>query len=109
MNLSDLQKTIADFVAEYNLEIPVQMRLLDLLSEIGEVSKEVLKGTQYGRKGFVPTEEWASELGDVLFALICVANSTNVDLRESLQNVLEKYRQRLAVTGDAGSDNRSSS
>ena len=38
-----------------------------------------------------------------LFALVCLANSTGVDLEVALDGTLEKYRQRLALGGDAGS------
>jgi len=52
------------FVKENGLEAPIQA-LLDLVSEVGEVSKEVLKGTSYGLEPFQPREQWAEELADV--------------------------------------------
>ena len=42
----DFQNRVARFVEEYDLEAGVEIRLLDLISEIGEVAKEVLKGNQ---------------------------------------------------------------
>lgn len=97
------QKTVADFITEYQLEAPVEARLLDLVSEVGEVAKEVLKGNAYGHSPFQPTDAWQIELADAFFALICVANSTSVDLDHALALALKKYRQRLTGKGGAGS------
>lgn len=97
---------VADFVEEHDLEAPIPARMLDLVSEAGELAKEVLKGTGYGSRSFQTPEGWSQELGDVLFALICLANSTNVELEAALLEALEKYRGRLATGGDAGSGGR---
>lgn len=98
------QRGVEKFVEEYSMEAPVPQRLLDLLSELGELAKEELKRSDYGR---VPSgrrsEEWNAELGDVLFSLICLANSTGVDLDGALAQTLEKYQRRMAERGTAGS------
>jgi NTP pyrophosphatase (non-canonical NTP hydrolase) len=98
-----LQRSVAAFVDEYGLEASVHVRALDLASEVGELAKEILKGTDYGRVPFEAPEGWTAELGDALFALVCLANSTGVNLEAALNAALEKYRQRLALEGDAGS------
>ncbi|MGB0386003.1 MAG: MazG nucleotide pyrophosphohydrolase domain-containing protein [Ardenticatenaceae bacterium] len=103
MTLPAFQQLVQQFVAQQQLETSVPTRLLDLVSEVGEVSKEALKGSNYGRQPFHPTPEWANELGDVFFSLICVANSTHVDLELALHEVLGKYERRLAQKGDVGS------
>ncbi len=97
------QETVATFVAKHHLETSVEVRVLDLVSEIGEVAKEVLKASEYGQQSFQPTAEWSGELADAFFSLICVANSTNVNLEVALAEALEKYQQRLASKGEAGS------
>ena len=102
-HIPHLQQRVADFVAAHDLVAPVESRLLDLVSEVGEVAKEVLKGSDYGRQTFRPTAAWAEELGDVLFSLTCVANSTGVDLAAALETALTKYARRLAQQGGAGS------
>jgi NTP pyrophosphatase (non-canonical NTP hydrolase) len=94
---------VAEFVEAHGLETGIAHRLLDLVSEIGEVSKEVLKSTQYGKVEFHRSENWEPELGDVLFSLICVANATSVDLEEALLKVLHKYEKRIKERQDAGS------
>ena len=84
-------------------------RLIDLFSEIGEVAKETLKGSDYGKAGFNQTKAWAEELGDVFFSLVCLANSTGVDLEKALEDVLTKYEMRLDEKGEAGSGKREDS
>ncbi len=97
------QSQVAAFVNEHSLEMETAERLLDLVSEVGELSKEWLKATQYGRRTTEPGSDWRGELGDVYFALICLANQTGVDLEQVLQQALQKYRKRLEQRGEAGS------
>jgi NTP pyrophosphatase (non-canonical NTP hydrolase) len=101
--LSTLQRTVASFVDEAGIEASVEMRLLDLVSEVGELSKEVLEAANYGRAPFRPPDGWAGEPGDVFFTLVCLANSTGVDLGEALDKALDEYRERLPFGDDAGS------
>ncbi|MCA1847537.1 MAG: nucleotide pyrophosphohydrolase [Actinobacteria bacterium] len=101
--MSTLQRTVASFVEEAGIEAPVEARLLDLVSEVGELSKEALEGTRYGRAPLRPPDGWAGELGDVFFSLICLANSSGVDLEAALDEALGKYRERFALGGDVGS------
>jgi NTP pyrophosphatase (non-canonical NTP hydrolase) len=95
-----MQGSVAAFVEEHGLEAPLHARALDLVSEVGELAKEILEGTDYGRAPFEAPEGWTAELGD---ALVCLANSTGVDLEAALVGTLEKCRERLALGGDAGS------
>jgi len=48
--MKKIQKRVENFCKENNLDSPVEHRILDLVSELGEVSKEVLKMSNYGRK-----------------------------------------------------------
>ncbi len=101
------QRAVARFVRRHGLETDVAHRLLDVVSELGEVAKEVLKGSAYGSAGFTAPKAWQDELGDVVFSLMCVANTTGVDLDEALQGALAKYRRRLSQTGAASSSGKS--
>jgi len=98
-----LQKRVAAFVEAHRLETDVAHRVLDLVSEIGEVAKEVLKSTRYGKKRFTPDDNWGAEIRDVLFSIICVANMTGVHLETALLNALKKYEHRIKTKKDAGS------
>lgn len=67
MDMPTYQTRVAEFVRAHQLETSVEVRLLDLSSEVGELAKEVLKASQYGRTAFAPNAAWAGELADVFF------------------------------------------
>ena len=101
--MNEMQRRVADFVFGKGLEAGVETRLLDLVSEIGELAKEGLKGSDYGSVTMLATSEWSSEMGDVLYSLIVLANDTGVDLESALDSSLAKYRARIADNDDPGS------
>ena len=103
--MEDAQKTIRDFNAKYNLAGSIETRFIDLSSEIGELGKEILEGTNYGEKEFSRTDNLESEFGDVLFSLISVANCAGVDLNAAMEKVLNKYETRFNEKGHIGSGN----
>jgi NTP pyrophosphatase (non-canonical NTP hydrolase) len=84
---------------EFNLNSDVSSRTLDLSSEVGELCKEVLKGTSYGSRTFQPTENLELELGDVMVALLLLGSSLNLDLDVALEKALQKMRDRIKSTG----------
>jgi len=102
--MKEIQEKIKKFCKEHNLESPAEHRVLDTMSELGEVAKEILKMSDYGRKPLEYREELKSELGDLLFSVITIANTFDIDLGEDLNMVLKKYEQRLKK-GSAGSEN----
>lgn len=102
--LKDIQKKIKEFTTKNNLEASVEIRTLDLVSEIGELSKEVIKSSDYGTKEFKVTENLEYELGDVLFVTLFLANKLNIDIETALEKVLSKYEKR-ANKGGIGSEN----
>lgn len=95
------QRRVAEFVSSHGLEAAPAYRVLDLVSEVGEVAKEVNLSTGYGASGEV--EIAADELGDALFALLALAEAVDVDAHEALEAAMAKYRARLEASGDAGS------
>lgn len=101
--MKQLQQEIKEFCREHALISPPEHRLLDTLSELGEVAKEVLKMSNYGRKPLEFRENIKSELGDVLFSLITVANSFDIDLEKETYGVLKKYEKRM-TKGSPGSE-----
>ena len=105
-SMKAMQARIREFCKKNNLQSPPEHLVLDLMSELGEVSKEVLKMSDYGRKPIKSSnkEEIESELGDALYSLITISNYFDVDLEKALDKVLEKYEKRLKK-GSAGSEN----
>jgi NTP pyrophosphatase (non-canonical NTP hydrolase) len=101
--MKDLQRKVKEFCQENSMVSPAEINVLDLVTEVGEVAKEVIKMSNYGRSTWEYREEVKSELGDVLFSLMVLANTLNVDLDDELQRVLEKYYKRLQK-GSPGSE-----
>ena len=83
--------------------MPIEHRVLDAVSELGEVSKEVLKMSNYGRTELKPNTAITSELGDLLYSIIGIANHFDIALDDALEDVLTKYQKRIAKIGDVGS------
>ncbi|MCK9293151.1 MAG: MazG nucleotide pyrophosphohydrolase domain-containing protein [archaeon] len=100
--MKEIQEKIRVFCEKNNLKNSIEIGMLDITSEIGELSKEVIKGTNYGVKDFSKTENTDMEFGDVLFSLIVLANKLDVDLNKSLDMALEKYKKRIEK-GNMGS------
>ena len=101
--MNSIQEKVDELIKKYNLESSVEIRFIDLISELGELGKEILKGNEYGKKVFCNTENLESEIGDTFFSLICVANGLNIDLQKALENVLNKYENRFSSIGNIGS------
>ena len=97
------QQQAAHFAQQYQLHHSAPIHALDLMSELGEVTKELLKATKYGTTEPRFRPEIAAELGDVLYSLCLLATATGVDLDEALQTTLYKYEQRWQAKGHIGS------
>lgn len=98
----DEQARVATFLTENGLHAPPTYRVLDLVSEVGELAKNVNETTDYGT-----TPDTASvdrdELGDALFCLLALAEELDTDAGAALDEALEKYEQRIDESGSAGS------
>ncbi|ELY91314.1 MazG nucleotide pyrophosphohydrolase [Natrialba hulunbeirensis JCM 10989] len=92
------QERVAEFIATHDLETPPEFRLLDLTSEVGELAKDANTSTEYGTKP-AALELSSDEIGDVLFALLALAESVDVDADAALDEALAKYEERLAADG----------
>ena len=91
------------FLAWHGLGHNPQIHALDLVSEVGEVAKALLKGCEYGEVALQPTPALEEELGDAFFSLIALAESLDVDLETALDKALSKYETRITERGNAGS------
>lgn len=73
---------------------PLSM-LARLTEEVGELAREI--NHQYGQKPKKSTEgegNLALELADIMFIVICMANSMGISLEEAFTQMMEKYRVR---------------
>jgi NTP pyrophosphatase (non-canonical NTP hydrolase) len=103
-DLNQLQEEIRAFHREHNLSTAIEARALDLVSEVGELCKEIAKATDYGNKPFEPNEAFMLELGDVFFSLICLANTTGMSLEDAISSAMAKYEKRIAEKGQISSE-----
>lgn len=98
------QVKATEFAQKRNQKHPISVYALDLMSEVGEVAKEILLATNYGeQEPELATTDMQMELGDALYSLCLLATAADVDLDEALTAVLEKYEKRWAEKGDMGS------
>lgn len=92
-------KTVGEFQADVDAWIQQvgggywspHANLARIAEEVGELAR--LLNHQYGPKPKKPGEqsqELGEELADIIFAVICLANSEGIDLAASLQHVLDK-------------------
>ncbi len=88
----EVDKWITQFEEGYWSPLSMMARLSE---EVGEFAREI--NHQYGQKTKKPEEpigDLALELGDILFIVVCFANSLNIDLEDTFKRVLAKYRYR---------------
>ncbi|EEL23650.1 hypothetical protein bcere0017_13730 [Bacillus cereus Rock1-3] len=94
--MKDMQKEVDAYIGQFKEGYfsPLAM-MARLTEEIGELAREV--NHYYGEKPKKTTETERSieeELGDVLFVMICMANSLNIDLETAHNIVMEKFNTR---------------
>ena len=98
-----MQKRVREFVGRYNLSCGETARYLDLVSEVGELGKEILKGTDYGKRPFSAPAALKGEVGDCLFSLLALCGELELDAEEVLAEAMDKYARRFERKGDIGS------
>lgn len=100
---------VGRFLHQHGLICGIEHRLLDLSSELGEVSKEVLKSSDYGATEAVTSPKMAEEIGDLLFCAHALAIECGLDPDERLGAALRKYETRQREKGHIGSDGHANS
>jgi NTP pyrophosphatase (non-canonical NTP hydrolase) len=101
--MDNWQTKAARFGQNHNLHHPPSVYALDLMSELGEVTKEILLGTDYGKRPFQAPPDLSGELGDALYSLCQLATAAGVDLDEAFTATLHKYEQRWQEKRNLGS------
>lgn len=98
MTLAPLQQDVEKWISEHtDGYFPPLMMLARLTEELGELSRAV--SHKHGGKRPKPGEkegDIGEEIGDLIFVLICLANSEGIDLDESWKGLLEKLYVRDA-------------
>lgn len=96
------QEKVEEFIERNELEGTTAFRVIDLFAEVGEIASDAAKSADYGLKEEDLDVE-KDEIGDALFSLLAVASDLDIDAGEALESSLEKYRERIETSGDAGS------
>lgn len=96
--LKDIQREVDQYISQFKEGYfsPLSM-LARMTEEVGELAREV--NHLYGEKPKKADEAENSielELGDILFILVCFANSQGLDLTEAHDKVMHKFNTRDA-------------
>lgn len=96
--MKEMQREVDSYISQFKEGYfqPLSM-LARMTEEVGELAREV--NHRFGEKPKKAGEEENSmemELGDLLFIIICFANSQGINLEEAFQMVMEKYKTRDA-------------
>ncbi len=98
MSLRQVQDTVDRWVSGFEEGYFSPLTNLARLSEeVGELAREI--NHRFGQKTKKPGEAEGSiamELADVLFVVICLANSQKIDLDRAFADMLEKITSRDA-------------
>ena len=95
-SIADAQKMVDTWIRQFEEGYwPPLSLMAALMEETGELAKEINSLEGYKpKKSDESTIDLTMELGDILFALICIANYYTIDLDGALQKVLRKYDSR---------------
>lgn len=96
LSIQEYQKKVDDWVKTHGVRYFSELTNLAILTEeVGEVAR--LMARIYGEQSFKDNEQphnLADELADVLFVVTCIANQTDIDLTDAIENNLEKKARR---------------
>lgn len=94
--MREMQEEVDDFISQFKVGYfsPLAM-MARMTEETGELAREI--NHHYGEKQKKETEDEKSlteEMGDVLYVLITMANSLDIDLEEAFDMVMKKFNTR---------------
>ncbi|MHA1868714.1 MAG: MazG nucleotide pyrophosphohydrolase domain-containing protein [Candidatus Heimdallarchaeaceae archaeon] len=92
--LKDLQKQIDSVVSKEGYWSPLEITAR-MAEEVGEVAREtnIIHGKKKRKKRDLGNC-LGEELADVIFTVVCYANSYNINLDDEIKKVLNKYKKR---------------
>ena len=98
MSLREAQQTVDRWIGQYKEGyFPPLTNLARLAEEVGELAREV--NHRFGektKKVEEPEGSIAMELADILFVVICLANSQGIDLDDAFAAMMRKVTSRDA-------------
>jgi NTP pyrophosphatase (non-canonical NTP hydrolase) len=98
MSFRDAQQAVDRWIGQFEEGyFPPLVNVARLAEEVGELAREV--NHQFGPKKKKPGEpegSMAMELADILFVVICLANSQQIDLDDAFAQMMAKVTSRDA-------------
>lgn len=98
MSFRDAQEAVDNWVGQFEQGyFPPLVNVARLAEEVGELAREV--NHQFGPKHKKPDEPAGSipmELADILFVVVCIANSQRIDLDDAFAKMMAKVTSRDA-------------
>ena len=98
MSLREAQQTVDRWVDQFEVGyFPPLANVARLAEEVGELAREI--NHQFGpkqQKADEPEGSIAMELADILFVVICIANSQGIDLDDAFARMMAKVTSRDA-------------
>ncbi|MDN3450894.1 nucleotide pyrophosphohydrolase [Planococcus sp. APC 3906] len=95
-SMKELQMDVDNYISQFKEGYFTPLELVARITEeLGELSREVMH--EHGPKKKKASENAGSiadEMGDILFVLICMANSLDIDLAEAHDRVMAKFNTR---------------
>lgn len=92
MSLVDIQIQVDKWIGQYKIGYyPPLAIITQATEELGELAREI--NNRYGpriKKSPEDTSDIAEEITDVIFAMICMANSQNINLNEAWKKKMDK-------------------
>lgn len=94
--LDEMQQEVNNYISQFKTGYFSPLaQTVRLTEELGELAREI--NHHYGekpKKSTEPKKTVEEELGDLLFVLICLANSLHIDMDSALCRVLDKFSTR---------------
>lgn len=96
MEMEEMQQMVDEYIGQFKTGYFSPLAsMARMTEEVGELAREV--NHYHGEKQKKTSEdekEMSEELADVLFVLITMANSLDVDLTEAFQETMDKFQTR---------------
>jgi NTP pyrophosphatase (non-canonical NTP hydrolase) len=98
VSFRDAQQTVDRWIGQYKEGYVLPLtNLARLTEEVGELAREI--NHRFGektKKQEEPEGSLAMELADILFVVLCLANSQSIDLDQAFAGMMEKISARDA-------------
>ena len=98
LTLREVQRRVHAWISRFDEGYwPPLSMLARLTEEVGELAREL--NHEFGHKPKKPDEpagDIALEVADIVFVLVCLCNSLQIDLAVAFERVLQKYDRRDA-------------